>query len=113
MDIRKRIGAAVQRLRTEKGWSQEQLADEANLHRTYISGIERGIRNPTITVLEKVAVALGAKIGSLADWWADHRGCADAARNAPDTDLGVGLRGVRSALRSVSKSADKVFLPLT
>ena len=67
MDIRRRIGLAVQRLRLEKDWSQERLAEEAGLHRTYISGIERGVRNPTVTVLEKVATALSAKIGALTD----------------------------------------------
>ncbi|MDB5446978.1 MAG: family transcriptional regulator [Phenylobacterium sp.] len=67
MEIRRRVALAVQRLRKDKGWSQEQLADEAGLHRTYISGIERAVRNPTVTVLEKVAVALRVKIGALTD----------------------------------------------
>ncbi|THD64449.1 helix-turn-helix transcriptional regulator [Phenylobacterium sp.] len=67
MEIRARVGRAVQRLRSEKGWSQEALADEAGLHRTYISGIERGVRNPTLTVLEKLANALGVGIGVLTD----------------------------------------------
>ena len=65
MDIRARVGRAVQRLRSENEWSQETLAEEAGLHRTYISGIERGVRNPTLTVLEKVAKALGVEIGAL------------------------------------------------
>lgn len=67
MDIRRRMGLAVQRHRKAKGWSQEELADQSGLHRTYVSGVERGIRNPTLTVLEKLAVALGLKIGDLAD----------------------------------------------
>jgi transcriptional regulator with XRE-family HTH domain len=67
MDIRKRVGLAVQRLRKEKGWSQEQLAHEAGLHRTYVSGIERGVRNPTLTIMERVAATLGVKIGALTD----------------------------------------------
>ncbi len=59
-----RVGKNVQRLRKAKGWSQEELAFECGLHRTYISGVERGIRNPTVTVLEKIARALetGAQI---------------------------------------------------
>lgn len=52
------IGRNIQRLRTAKGWSQEELAFQAGLHRTYISGVERGVRNPTVTVLEKIAQAL-------------------------------------------------------
>ena len=55
MDIRKRLGSNVRRLREAKGWSQERFADEAGIHRTYVSDIERGARNPTITVVEKLA----------------------------------------------------------
>lgn len=58
MDIRKKVGANLQRLRRKKGWSQEQLAFETGLHRTYISGIERGVRNPTIQIIKEIADAL-------------------------------------------------------
>jgi transcriptional regulator with XRE-family HTH domain len=58
MDIRKQVGNNVQRLRQARGLSQEELAFEAELHRTYISGVERGVRNPTVTVLAKIAGAL-------------------------------------------------------
>jgi transcriptional regulator with XRE-family HTH domain len=60
MDIRHRLSANMKRLRKARSWSQEELADQAGLHRTYISGVERCVRNPTITVVEKIAVALGA-----------------------------------------------------
>lgn len=59
MDIRKQVGLNMRRLRAEKGWSQEELAFETGMHRTYISGIERGVRNPTIVVVEKIATKLG------------------------------------------------------
>ena len=65
MDVRKRLGLNVKRLREERGLSQEALAFEAGLHRTYVSGVERGVRNPTVTVLEKPAKALGAAMGDL------------------------------------------------
>ena len=61
MDSRQIVGRNVKRLRKERGLSQEQLAFETELHRTYISGIERGIRNPTVLILEKLAKAL--KVG--------------------------------------------------
>jgi transcriptional regulator with XRE-family HTH domain len=58
MDIRKQVGLNVRRIRQERGWSQEELAFESGLHRTYISGIERGARNPTVLVLKELADAL-------------------------------------------------------
>jgi transcriptional regulator with XRE-family HTH domain len=47
--------------------SQEALADAAGLDRTYISGIEQMVRNPTITMVDKVAKALGYRLGILLD----------------------------------------------
>ncbi|OQW80564.1 MAG: transcriptional regulator [Proteobacteria bacterium ST_bin14] len=67
MDVRHRLAANVKRLRKERGWSQEALADEAGLDRTYVSGIERVVRNPTVTVVERVAVALQCQMGDLLD----------------------------------------------
>ena len=58
MDVRRRVGLNVKQLRQDLGISQEELAFECGLHRTYISGVERGVRNPTVVVLEKVAKAL-------------------------------------------------------
>ncbi|PHS74289.1 MAG: transcriptional regulator [Rhodospirillaceae bacterium] len=58
MDIRTQIGLNVKVARKVKGWSQEVLAFETSLHRTYISGIERGIRNPTVTIISRMAEAL-------------------------------------------------------
>jgi transcriptional regulator with XRE-family HTH domain len=67
VDIRTRLGQNVRRLRGAKGWSQEDYADEAGIHRTYVSHIERGRRNPTITVVEKLAKPLGVTPGRLLD----------------------------------------------
>jgi transcriptional regulator with XRE-family HTH domain len=67
VDIRKRIGLNVRRLRLEKGWSQEHYAFEARIHRTYVSDIERGARNPSATVIEKLAKPLGVAPGRLLD----------------------------------------------
>jgi transcriptional regulator with XRE-family HTH domain len=65
MDVRERVGLNLQRLRRQKGLSQEELADLANIHQTYLSGVERGKRNPTVTVLQRIAEALGADIEDL------------------------------------------------
>ncbi|MGO8765968.1 MAG: helix-turn-helix domain-containing protein [Limisphaerales bacterium] len=59
------LGTNVRRLREAKGWSQEDLAENANLHRTYVSGIERGVRNPSLTIVFKLATALGVEPGTL------------------------------------------------
>ena len=48
----------MQRYRREAQLSQEDLAFDCKLHRTYISGVERGVRNPTVVVLAKIAKAL-------------------------------------------------------
>ena len=58
MNILKIFGSNVRRIREQYGLSQDHLADESGLHRTYISGIERGIRNPTLSVVAKVSQAL-------------------------------------------------------
>lgn len=67
MDVRKRLAVNMKRLRKERGWSQETLADEAGLDRTYISGIERLVKNPTVIVVDRIAGALGCTIGALLD----------------------------------------------
>ncbi len=58
MDIRRQVGRNLKVLREERGTSQEAFAFNCGLHRTYISGVERGIRNPTVLVLAKIAKAL-------------------------------------------------------
>ncbi len=65
MDIRKQLGLNVQRIRRQRSWSQEELGFRSGLHRTYISGIERGARNPTVLVLAKLAKALGVSAATL------------------------------------------------
>ena len=67
MQIQARLGSNVRRLRVAKGWSQEDYADRAGIHRTYVSDIERGRRNPTVTVVEKLAKPFEVSAGSLLD----------------------------------------------
>ena len=57
-EINKQIGLKIRRYRKKKGWSQEQLAFEADLHRAYIGHIERGEKNIGLINFEKIAKAL-------------------------------------------------------
>lgn len=52
------FGEAVRRARQARGLSQEEFADQVGVHRTYIGGIERGERNPTLTMINKIAAGL-------------------------------------------------------
>jgi transcriptional regulator with XRE-family HTH domain len=56
---RVKFGKTIRRLRLEKGWTQEVLADRARLHPTYIGGIERGERNVGLDNIIRLARALG------------------------------------------------------
>ena len=62
MNIKQKFGEKVKCFRLEKGWSQEKLALEAGIDRTYLPGIEKGERNVSITVIETLAIALGIEI---------------------------------------------------
>ena len=65
MDVKFKFGKKIKSLRLEKGLSQEQLAHKANLDRTYIPSIEKGERNVSITVIEKLAIALSVTVKDL------------------------------------------------
>lgn len=58
IDIRIRFGRAIRRIREEQGINQEEAADRCGLHRTYYSGVERGIRNLSLANIEKIAKGL-------------------------------------------------------
>ncbi len=64
-DVLIQFGDKVRALRLEKGLSQEQLADRAGFHRTYIGMIERAEKNITLENIEKISKALGCKITEL------------------------------------------------
>jgi transcriptional regulator with XRE-family HTH domain len=59
------LAVNVLRLRNERGWSQEALAFEAGLHRTFIAHVERQARNISIDNIERIAVALGVHVADL------------------------------------------------
>lgn len=65
MDIRLRFGRRIQELRHAKGYSQEELAFRAGLHRTYVGAIERGQRNVSIINVKRLADALEVDLSTL------------------------------------------------
>ncbi len=67
MDIKQKLGQKIKALRKLKGLSQEKLANLAEIDRTYLPTIEKGERNVSIEVVEKLAKALDVKIKDLFD----------------------------------------------
>ncbi len=61
------IGLRVRQCRDGKGWTQETLAERASLDRSYIAGIEAGLRNPSIKAMAKIARGLGITLSGLLD----------------------------------------------
>ena len=64
-DIKTRFGRRVRELRKKKGYSQEALGFESGLDRTYISDIERGVRNLSLENIERIANALEVSISQM------------------------------------------------
>ncbi len=62
---RERFAAALLRLRQERGWSQEELAAQAKLHRNYVGSIERAERNVGVDNMEKIAKALNTSLSEM------------------------------------------------
>jgi transcriptional regulator with XRE-family HTH domain len=65
LDIRIRFGRAIRRIREEQGLNQEEAAHRCELHRTYYSGIERGVRNVSLVNIEKVGKGLRTSLPKL------------------------------------------------
>ncbi len=63
--VQERFGAHVRKLRKARGWSQEDLAERCGRHWTYVGGVERGERNPTLRVIADLAQALEVPIAKL------------------------------------------------
>jgi transcriptional regulator with XRE-family HTH domain len=64
-NIRRRIGARIRELRLKREWSQEELADRANLHPNFIGAAERGEQNLSLASLVKISKTLGVKLVDL------------------------------------------------
>ena len=72
MDMRRLVGRNTQRIRKQQGLTQEQLSERCGLSQQYISGLERGRRNPTVVTVFEIASALGVSHIALLEPDADH-----------------------------------------
>ena len=63
--FQKAFGRHIRELRDQQGYTQEEFAHRAGMHVTYVSGIERGVRNPSLTKIHQLAIALGMTVGEL------------------------------------------------
>lgn len=63
--LQKNFGNRVRELRNQRGWSQEEFAERCGVDRTYISGIERGVRNPTLIVINEISSGFGIEMSEL------------------------------------------------
>jgi transcriptional regulator with XRE-family HTH domain len=85
MDMRRLVGRNVRRIRLKNGLTQEQFAERSGFTQQYISGLERGRRNPTVVTVFELAQALGA--GHLELLMPDDEaGKHGSARNKPRRD---------------------------
>jgi transcriptional regulator with XRE-family HTH domain len=64
-DWRKIVGKNVRKIRQERGMTQEKLAFEAEIDLTYVGGIERGKRNPSLLVMARIAKSLSVPLTNL------------------------------------------------
>jgi two-component system, response regulator len=77
IDLKTLLGTAIKSERSQLGISQEELANRAGLHRTYVSDVERGARNPSIASIEKLAQALKLSVSALFGRAINGRGARD------------------------------------
>ena len=64
-DVAKQFGQRVRKVRLERELSQEALAAKADIDRAFLSGIERGVENPTLFTIQAIADALEIRVGNL------------------------------------------------
>jgi transcriptional regulator with XRE-family HTH domain len=64
-NIAKRFGKRVRELRKDRKLSQERLAEKTDLDRSFMSGVERGVENPTLYTIQAIADGLGTTVGEL------------------------------------------------
>ncbi len=92
-ELQRVVGRNVRRIRIGRGASQEELADEIGVHRTYMGGVERGERNLTLRSVERLAAGLGVEPGALLTEPAETGETAETGAVAADGGGGAGGAG--------------------
>ena len=91
LDIRIRFGRAIRRVREEQKINQEEAAERCGLHRTYYSGVERGVRNVSLVNIEKIAKGLKKSLpelfGRVIHFHSSNCSVGALARACPDSLL--------------------------
>jgi len=98
-ELRLLLGNAIKEQRTALGISQEELASRAGLHRTYVSEVERGERNPSITSIEKLARALEVSFTSLFERTGRRSGSREAIEILLVEDNPIDVELTKSAFK--------------
>ena len=80
--LSKHFGSAIRQRRLAAGLSQEKLAEKSGLHPTYISMVERGVRNPTLDVAARIAKALKVALPALIEEAQTQRGAGRGAKGS-------------------------------
>jgi transcriptional regulator with XRE-family HTH domain len=83
-DVLARFGDRLRDVRQAAGVSQERLAELAGLHRTYVSSVERGLRNISLLNIEKLADALGVSLADLMPGKPKGKAQGPVPRSRPD-----------------------------
>src|SRR5262249_29842692 len=107
VDVKKGFGAEVRRRRNDLGWSQEDLADRADLHRTYVSDVEAGKRNPSLQSMQRLAVALGASIGTV---FGSVEGMTERSGAEPGGPMRTGAERGGAGRTSAEETAVEILL---
>ena len=105
MDEKKLIGRRIKELRRRKGFSQEQLAEKADINSKYLSRMERGTENPTLDMLIKLSNALEVEMwemfdfGHVASQKELKQAIQDFSRTADEPALRLALKILRAVVR--------------
>jgi transcriptional regulator with XRE-family HTH domain len=105
--IRTEVGRRIRELRKSRGWSQEMLGEVADLHPTYVGGIERGERNVALENLAQLATAFGLSLSQLFDFQKERHSKRDLLRANIIASLSKRDEGELRLLQKIIEALDE------